>query len=45
MREEHIVPLSKQADCSARELQTYTGGRGGLFPNDGGNGKTRDLGW
>ncbi|WP_219820289.1 tyrosine-type recombinase/integrase [Xanthomonas arboricola] len=33
MREPHIVPLSKQAIELLRELQTYTGGRGLLFPN------------
>ena len=33
MREPHIVPLSKQAVTLLRELQTYTGGRGMLFPN------------
>ena len=33
MREPHIVPLSKQAVILLRELQTYTGGRGMLFPN------------
>jgi integrase len=33
MREPHIVPLSKQAVDLLRELQTYTGGRGFLFPN------------
>ncbi|MEI7267919.1 tyrosine-type recombinase/integrase [Pectobacterium versatile] len=33
MREEHIVPLSTQAIVLLRELQTYTGGRGWLFPN------------
>ncbi|GAA0250676.1 tyrosine-type recombinase/integrase [Rhodanobacter caeni] len=33
MREPHIVPLSKQAVDLLRELRTYTGGRGFLFPN------------
>lgn len=33
MREEHIVPLSTLAIVLLRELQTYTGGRGWLFPN------------
>lgn len=33
MREEHIVPLSWQAVGLLRELYTYTGGRGFLFPN------------
>ncbi|AKC80591.1 integrase [Xanthomonas arboricola] len=33
MREPHIVPLSKQAVELLKELQTYTGGRGFLFPN------------
>lgn len=33
MREEHIVPLSTQVIVLLRELQTYTGGRGWLFPN------------
>ena len=33
MRELHIVPLSKQSVALLRELQTYTGGRGSLFPN------------
>lgn len=33
MREPHIVPLSNQAVDLLRELQTYTGGRGFLFPN------------
>ena len=33
MREAHIVPLSRQAVELLRELHTYTGGRGMLFPN------------
>lgn len=33
MREPHIVPLSRQAVVLLKELQTYTGGRGLLFPN------------
>jgi len=33
MREPHIVSLSKQAVLLLRELHTYTGGRGFLFPN------------
>jgi len=33
MREPHIVPLSRQAVKLLRELQTYTGARGLLFPN------------
>jgi integrase len=33
MREPHIVPLPRQAVELLRELQTYTGGRGFLFPN------------
>ena len=33
MREPHIVPLSRQAVVLLNELQTYTGGRGMLFPN------------
>lgn len=33
MREPHIVPLSRQAVVLLEELQTYTGGRGLLFPN------------
>jgi integrase len=33
MREPHIVPLSRQAVELLRELHTYTGGRGMLFPN------------
>lgn len=33
MREPHIVPLSRQALELLRELHTYTGGRGILFPN------------
>jgi integrase len=32
-RESHIVPLSRQAVELLRELHTYTGGRGMLFPN------------
>jgi integrase len=33
MREPHIVPLSRQGLGLLRELHTYTGGRGMLFPN------------
>ena len=33
MREPHLVPLSRQALELLRELHTYTGGRGFLFPN------------
>jgi len=33
MRELHIVPLSRQVVELLRELYTYTGGRGFLFPN------------
>lgn len=33
MREPHIVPLSTQVVQLLRELVTYTGGRGLLFPN------------
>lgn len=33
MREPHIVPLSRQAVELLRELHTYTGRRGFLFPN------------
>lgn len=33
MREPHIVPLSRQAVALLKELHTYTGGRGFLFPN------------
>lgn len=33
MREPHIVPLSIQTVILLKELQTYTGGRGLLFPN------------
>lgn len=33
MREPHIVPLSRQVVDLLRELRTYTGGRGFLFPN------------
>lgn len=33
MREPHLVPLSRQAIESLRELHTYTGARGFLFPN------------
>jgi integrase len=33
MREPHIVPLSRQAVELLRELHTFTGGRGMLFPN------------
>jgi integrase len=32
-QEPHIVPLSRQAVELLRELHTYTGGRGYLFPN------------
>lgn len=33
MREPHVVPLSMQAVNLLRELRSYTGGRGLLFPN------------
>lgn len=33
VREPHVVPLSKQSVALLRELHTYTGGRGYLFPN------------
>jgi integrase len=33
IREPHIVPLSSQVVILLKELQTYTGGRGLLFPN------------
>ena len=33
MKDSHIVPLSRQAVILLRELHTYTGGRGYLFPN------------
>jgi integrase len=33
MREPHLVPLSRQAVELLRELHTYTGGRGFMFPN------------
>jgi integrase len=33
MREPHIVPLSRQVVELLRELHTFTGGRGMLFPN------------
>src|SRR3546814_20873716 len=33
MRELHIVSLSTRAVVLLRELHTYTGGRGSLFPN------------
>lgn len=33
MREPHLVPLSRQAIELLRELHTYTGGRGFMFPN------------
>lgn len=33
MREPHLVPLSRQAIELLRELHTFTGGRGFLFPN------------
>ena len=32
-RQPHVVPLSRQALALLRELHTYTGGRGYLFPN------------
>ena len=34
MGQAHIVPLSSQAVTSLRELQTYTGDQGFLFPNN-----------
>jgi integrase len=33
MREPHLVPLSRQVVELLRELHSYTGGRGFLFPN------------
>jgi integrase len=33
MREDHVVPLSRQAVGLLRELSTYAAGRGFLFPN------------
>jgi integrase len=33
MREAHIVPLSTQSVLRLRELHTFTGGQGWLFPN------------
>lgn len=39
MREEHIVPLSRQAVAALRELQTHSGGRDLLFPNRNGQGR------
>jgi integrase len=33
MREPHLVPLSRQSIELLRELHTYTGGRGFMFPN------------
>ena len=33
MRQPHLVPLSRQAVELLRELHTFTGGRGFLFPN------------
>lgn len=39
MREEHLVPLSRQAVALLRELQNHTGGRDLLFPNRNGQGR------
>lgn len=39
MREEHIVPLSRQAVEILRELQDHSGGRDLLFPNRNGQGR------
>ena len=39
MREEHIVPLSRQAVALLRELQDHAGGRDLLFPNRNGQGR------
>lgn len=39
MREEHTVPLSRQAVAVLRELQALTGGRDLLFPNRNGQGR------
>ncbi|MCK2127998.1 tyrosine-type recombinase/integrase [Thauera aromatica] len=39
MREEHIVPLSRQAVAVLRELQDHSGGRDLLFPNRNGQGR------
>lgn len=39
MREEHIVPLSRQAVAVLRELQDHTDGRDLLFPNRNGQGR------
>lgn len=39
MREEHIVPLSRQAVAILRELQDHCGGRDLLFPNRNGQGR------
>ncbi len=39
MKELHIVPLSKQAIATLRELQTHSGNRQYLFPNEHNHGK------
>jgi integrase len=39
MREEHIVPLSRQAVAVLRELQDHAAGRDLLFPNRNGQGR------
>lgn len=39
MREEHVVPLSRQAAAILRELQDHSGGRDLLFPNRNGQGR------
>ena len=39
MREEHLVPLSRQAVALLHELQNHTGGRDLLFPNRNGQGR------
>ena len=39
MREEHVVPLSRQAMAVLRELQDHAGGSDLLFPNRNGQGR------
>lgn len=39
MREEHVVPLSRQAVAVLRELQDHAGGSDLLFPNRNGQGR------
>jgi integrase len=39
MREEHMVPLSRQAVAALRELQAFGGKRDLLFPNRNGQGR------